>query len=42
MRASDFLSWRIGFDHPVTGARVELEEPLPDDLERALRRARKE
>jgi 23S rRNA pseudouridine1911/1915/1917 synthase len=35
-------SWRIAFDHPVTGARVELEEPLPDDLERALRRARAE
>ena len=33
-------SWRIGFDHPVTGVRVELEEPLPDDLERALRKAR--
>ncbi len=33
-------SWRIGFDHPVTGTRVELEEPLPDDLERALRKAR--
>jgi 23S rRNA pseudouridine1911/1915/1917 synthase len=33
-------SWRIGFDHPVTGVRVDLEEPLPDDLERALRRAR--
>jgi 23S rRNA pseudouridine1911/1915/1917 synthase len=33
-------SWRIGFDHPVTGIRVELEEPLPDDLERALRKAR--
>src|SRR3954469_15099715 len=35
-------SWRIGFDHPVTGERIELEEPLPDDLERALRRARAE
>jgi 23S rRNA pseudouridine1911/1915/1917 synthase len=35
-------SWRIAFDHPVTGVRVELEEPLPDDLERALRRARAE
>ena len=33
-------SWRIAFDHPVTGARIELEEPLPDDLETALRRAR--
>jgi 23S rRNA pseudouridine1911/1915/1917 synthase len=29
-------SWRIGFDHPVDGRRIELEEPLPEDLERAL------
>jgi 23S rRNA pseudouridine1911/1915/1917 synthase len=33
-------SWRVGFDHPVTGERIELEEPLPGDLERALRKAR--
>ena len=33
-------SWRIAFTHPVTGERIELEEPLPEDLERALRRAR--
>jgi len=33
-------SWRLGFDHPMTGERVELEEPLPDDLERSLMRAR--
>jgi 23S rRNA pseudouridine1911/1915/1917 synthase len=33
-------SWRIAFDHPVTGERLELEEPLPDDLDTALRRAR--
>ncbi|MBA3728926.1 MAG: RluA family pseudouridine synthase, partial [Actinobacteria bacterium] len=32
-------SWRIGFDHPVTGERVEREDPLPDDLARALRLA---
>jgi 23S rRNA pseudouridine1911/1915/1917 synthase len=30
-------SWRIAFEHPVTGERIEREEPLPDDLERALR-----
>jgi 23S rRNA pseudouridine1911/1915/1917 synthase len=35
-------SWRIAFDHPVTGERVELEEPLPNDLGRALRKARAE
>ena len=33
-------SWRIAFTHPVSGERIELEEPLPEDLERALRRAR--
>jgi 23S rRNA pseudouridine1911/1915/1917 synthase len=33
-------SWRIAFDHPVTGGRVELEDPLPTDLERALEVAR--
>ena len=33
-------SWRIAFDHPVTGERVEREEPLPDDLDAALRAAR--
>jgi 23S rRNA pseudouridine1911/1915/1917 synthase len=33
-------SWRIAFRHPVTGAQVELEEPLPDDLAAALERAR--
>ena len=35
-------SWRVAFDHPLTGARVEVEEALPDDLEAALRRARAE
>ncbi len=33
-------SWKIAFDHPVTGERVELEDPLPDDLSEALLRAR--
>ena len=33
-------SWRIAFDHPVTGERVEIEEALPDDLGGALERAR--
>jgi 23S rRNA pseudouridine1911/1915/1917 synthase len=33
-------SWRIAFDHPLTGSRIELEEPLPEDLEAALDRAR--
>ena len=29
-------SWFIGFDHPVTGERIEIEDPLPEDLQRAL------
>ena len=33
-------SWRVGFEHPITGAWIAREEPLPEDLERALRRAR--
>jgi 23S rRNA pseudouridine1911/1915/1917 synthase len=32
-------SWRIVFEHPLTGESVEREEPLPDDLSSALRRA---
>jgi 23S rRNA pseudouridine1911/1915/1917 synthase len=35
-------AWRLGFDHPATGARVDLEEPLPEDLERVLRRVREQ
>jgi 23S rRNA pseudouridine1911/1915/1917 synthase len=34
-------SW-IGLDHPITGLRVELEEPLPPDLSSALDRLRSE
>jgi 23S rRNA-/tRNA-specific pseudouridylate synthase len=33
-------SRRIAFVHPLTGGTVEVEEPLPADLERALVRAR--
>ena len=29
-------SWHIGFDHPVTGERVEVDDPLPTELEHAL------
>jgi 23S rRNA pseudouridine1911/1915/1917 synthase len=35
-------AWRIAFDHPITGERLELEDPLPKDLARALRRVRGE
>jgi len=33
-------AWRIAFDHPITGERIELQDPLPPDLRRALERAR--
>jgi len=33
-------SAKLAFDHPVTGERVTLEEPLPGDLVEALTRAR--
>lgn len=33
---------RLAFDHPRTGKRIEVEEPLPDDLAEALRRIRGE
>jgi 23S rRNA pseudouridine1911/1915/1917 synthase len=29
-------AWRLAFAHPVTGERIEVEEPLPDDLREAL------
>jgi 23S rRNA pseudouridine1911/1915/1917 synthase len=32
-------AWRLSFAHPVTGDRIEVEEPLPNDLQDALRRA---
>jgi 23S rRNA pseudouridine1911/1915/1917 synthase len=35
-------SWRIAFRHPITGQRVEVEDPLPDDLQDALARARED
>jgi 23S rRNA pseudouridine1911/1915/1917 synthase len=30
----------LSFDHPVSGRRIEVEEPLPEDLRGALERAR--
>lgn len=33
-------SWRVAFDHPVTGERIEVEDPLPAELESALAAAR--
>jgi 23S rRNA pseudouridine1911/1915/1917 synthase len=31
-------AWRLGFDHPVTGVRMEIEAPLPADLAGLLSR----
>jgi 23S rRNA pseudouridine1911/1915/1917 synthase len=35
-------AWRLSFVHPLTGSRVEVEEPLPGDLAEALARARRD
>jgi len=29
-------SWRIRFEHPITGETIRLEEPLPEELDRVL------
>jgi 23S rRNA pseudouridine1911/1915/1917 synthase len=33
---------RLAFPHPLSGERIELRSPLPEDLQRALQRARGE
>jgi 23S rRNA pseudouridine1911/1915/1917 synthase len=33
-------AWRLSFEHPRTGKRVDVEESLPEDLAAALERAR--
>lgn len=33
-------AWHIALDHPVTGARLDLTAPLPDDMKRLLDAAR--
>jgi 23S rRNA pseudouridine1911/1915/1917 synthase len=33
-------SWRIAFEHPITGERIEREDSLPQDLQLALEKAR--
>ena len=39
--ARPFLhSWRVAFRHPASGERIELQGPIPEDLDRALRVAR--
>ena len=30
---------RLSFEHPVTGATIDVRSPLPEDLETALERA---
>jgi 23S rRNA pseudouridine1911/1915/1917 synthase len=35
-------SWRLAFEHPVTGEHVVVEEPLPADLAAALAAARRD
>jgi 23S rRNA pseudouridine1911/1915/1917 synthase len=35
-------AWRLGFAHPTTGEPIDLEEPLPEDLDDALARARRD
>jgi 23S rRNA pseudouridine1911/1915/1917 synthase len=35
-------AWRVAFDHPLTDVGIEVEEPLPADLLRALERLRSE
>jgi 23S rRNA pseudouridine1911/1915/1917 synthase len=34
-------AWRIAFDHPKSRRRIELEAPLPDDLENLLAQLRR-
>jgi 23S rRNA pseudouridine1911/1915/1917 synthase len=34
-------AFRLSFEHPVTGEPVEVEEPLPEDLDEVLSRARR-
>ena len=29
-------AWRLGFDHPITGARIEAVAPLPEDMRKFL------
>ncbi len=33
-------SWRISFEHPITGEGIEREDPLPSDLQSPLEKAR--
>jgi len=35
-------AWRLGFQHPVTGEQIALDEPLPDQLVDVLERVRRD
>ena len=35
-------AWRLGFAHPVTGERVAVESPVPEDLARVLAQLRRQ
>jgi 23S rRNA pseudouridine1911/1915/1917 synthase len=36
MRRQALHAWKIGFAHPVSGARIEVEAPLPEDFSQVL------
>jgi len=38
LRRQFLHAWRLAFPHPISGERVEVESPLPDDLQAALAR----
>ena len=38
LRRQFLHAWRLAFPHPIGGERVEVESPLPDDLQAALAR----
>jgi hypothetical protein len=33
-------AWRLAFPHPLTGAEIRVEAPLPGDFEKVLRALR--
>jgi 23S rRNA pseudouridine1911/1915/1917 synthase len=35
-------AWRLGFPHPITGRRIDVEAPLPHDFRKALERLRRQ
>lgn len=35
-------AWKLSFEHPLSGERIDVEDPIPEDLQEALRRIRGE